>query len=218
MRTLKLTIVIVLALRASAAQAQACLGLPSFGNASVHVNIAGEFPDSATAYALGVGGGRDNQVFGNVGAGQTTYEGLDEKSTFGFLELGYQIPLRARVQVCPIISAYMGAGPDDEEIQLTVRSRGAAAGVAAGMPVRARWLTLIPNVAVRYAFDEFDIVEEGIGSLTERFDGGTVDLGMGAVFNDRISIQPLLHIPFAGDAGEVSFGAFAAVRFGWRDW
>ena len=217
MRTLKLALVISLALPASAAHAQACLGLPSFGNAAIHINLAGEFPDSATAYALGVGVGRDNHMFGNIGAGQITYEGLSEKSTFGFVELGYQVPLPARVQVCPIISGYIGAGPDDEEIQLTVRSRGAAAGVAAGVPLHTRWLTFIPNIGVRYAVDELDIVEEGIGSLTDRFTGGTVDLGIGAVFNDRISIQPLLHIPFGSDAGDTSFGVFATVAFGRRD-
>jgi hypothetical protein len=218
MRMLKLAVVILasIALFSADAHAQVCLGLPSFGAASVHVNFAGEFPDSAAAYAIGVGGGRDNAAFGNIGAGVITYEGLDDKSTYGFLELGYQVPL-SRLQICPVLSGYIGSGPDDDEIGISTSSRGIGGGLAAGISFGTRTLALVPNAAVRYAVDELEFEEEGVEPVTESFDGGLVDLGLGVVFRDRISVQPILHIPFGGEDDEMSFGIFAAVRFNWRD-
>ncbi|HUF50897.1 MAG TPA: hypothetical protein VMN60_08700 [Longimicrobiales bacterium] len=219
MRTVKvLSLLFVLALAsAAAAQAQACLGLPSFGNASVHVNVGAEFPDSATVLAAGVGGGRDRSAFGNIGAGQITYEGYDGKTTFGFLELGYQL-VRNRLHFCPIASFYVGAGPNDDEIGIDYDSRGAAAGLALGMPVATPFATLIPNVAIRYARDELTTTEEGFDGISETFDGGVIDIGLGFVFRDRLSIQPLVHFPFGGDDDQMNFGFFAAFRFNWSDW
>src|SRR5687767_14658649 len=136
MRTLKLVSLVVLAitLRAGAASAQVCLGLPSFQGGSVHLDAAAEFPDSATAFAVGIGAGRHNSLFANLGGGQVTYEGIDEKSTFGFLEFGFQLPL-GKMQLCPIAGGTFGAGPDDDVGGVKVTSSSAAAGFSLGLPL-----------------------------------------------------------------------------------
>jgi hypothetical protein len=220
MRIVKLAVVVSAsaALLASDVHAQVCIGLPSFGTASIHVNAAFEFPDSANAVAIGVGGGRDNNVFANVGAGLITYEGFDGQSIFGFLELGYQIGV-SRLQICPVVSGYLGSGPDDDDFGIHTSTRGIGGGIAAGLSLGSRSIALIPNVAVRYGFDEVDIEEEGIEeSLTETFEGGSADVGLSIVFGDRVSLQPIIHFPFGSENTERSFGIFAAVRFPWIDW
>src|SRR5687767_10546675 len=65
MRILKLAVVMSASIVVFTADvnAQVCLGLPPFGTASIHVNFAAEFPDSAAGYAVGVGGGRDDNAF-----------------------------------------------------------------------------------------------------------------------------------------------------------
>jgi len=56
-KLLVLPVAVASLLCAAAASGQACLGLPSFTNGSVHLNVSGEFPDSATAWAVGIGAG-----------------------------------------------------------------------------------------------------------------------------------------------------------------
>jgi hypothetical protein len=204
------------------AHAQACLGLPSFAGGSVHLNVAGEFPDSATAYAVGIGAGRQNSLFANLGGGQVSYEGLDEKSSFGFLEFGVQFPAR-RAQICPIAGGSFGVGPDDDTIGLKVTSSSASAGVAIGLPIAVSALTVIPNAAVKYEYlsvkcevRDVGCEEEGFGATRETFTSGLLDLGLGFVFRDRLSVQPLVHIPFGGTDEDATFGVFASVSFGWR--
>jgi hypothetical protein len=138
---------VVAGLSASSVHAQSCLGLPSFSSGSVHLNGAGEFPDSATAYAVGIGAGKPDNLFGNLGVGQVSYEGFEEKSTFGFLEFGYQLAL-GPAQLCPIAGGSFAAGPDDEAAGIKLTARAASAGLALGFPIGAAAFKVIPNAAV----------------------------------------------------------------------
>ncbi len=219
MRTLKLLVPVLLAAAAapSAVRAQACLGLPSFANGSVHLNVAGEFPDSATAYAVGIGAGKQDALFANLGGGLVEFEGYDQTSKFGFLEFGYQFPLGS-AQLCPIGGGTYATGPDDETYGLKVTSRSATGGLALGLPIGMGAFRLIPNAAVKYDHTSVKFDEEGIGSSRETYKTGIVDVGLGFVFFDRISIQPLAHIPIYSniDDDKVSYGVFGSFSFGWR--
>ena len=198
----------------SSAAAQACLGLPSFAGGSVHVNGAGEFPDSATSYALALSGGTHDGLFGNVGAGQVEYSGFREKSTLGFLEFGIQKPVR-RAQVCPIVGGYLGVGPDEPDLGLTVTSYAGAAGLAVGVPLGTRTFRVIPNVAARYQYTAERVEQEEIGSSRDSFSDAMLDLGLGFVILDRLGIQPIAHIPVSGARREISYGVFVSASL-WR--
>ena len=217
MRKLKLlSLLIVIGLAGvTRAQAQACLGLPSFASGSVHLNLAAEFPDSAKAYAVGIGAGRERGLFANLGGSQATLDGFEGKATSGFLEFGLQVPI-ARAQLCPIAGGSFGVGPDDDAAGLKVTSNGASAGIALGLPLGGRSLRLIPNAALRYEYFKQKVEESGIGETNESFNSSIVDLGLGFVFGDRLSLQPLVHLPLSGDDDEVTFGVFASFSFGWK--
>ena len=58
--------------------------------------------------------------------------------------------------------------------------------------------------------------ESGIGETNKSFNSSIVDLGLGFVFGDRLSLQPLAHVPLSGDDDEVTFGVFASFSFGWK--
>lgn len=210
-----LPVALACALFASQANGQTCLGLPSFTNGSVHLNVSGEFPDSASAWAVGLGAGKPDNLFATLAGGQISYDGLDEKTTFGILEFGVQIPV-GPVRFCPIAGGYFGAGPDDESIGLKITSRAASAGGAIGFPIALGPLTVIPNAAVLYEYLSVRFDEDGFDSITETSNSGVLDLGLGLVLGDRVGIQPILHFPFGGDETEVSFGLFLSVSFGWR--
>lgn len=197
---------------ASGVSAQACLGLPSFTIASVHINGSGEFADSANAFAVGVGAGRHNGLFANLGAGQVLYTGLNH-ATFGFLEFGVQLPV-GRMQLCPIAGGQFAAGPDDDGAGIKVTTRAATAGLAFGLPLGDRTFKVIPNAAVKYEYVSQKFDEVDIGSSSETLTSGVVDLGVGFTFHDRFSIQPLAHIPFGGLTNNVTYGIFASVSVG----
>src|SRR5688572_28321881 len=80
---------------ATEATAQACLGMQSFEGRAVHLNAGGEFPASARAFTIGLGAGKPNGLFANIGVGQISYDyvGVDTKSNLGFLEFGFQYPV-----------------------------------------------------------------------------------------------------------------------------
>jgi hypothetical protein len=196
----------------SGVSAQACLGLSSFTVASVHINGSGEFADSANAYAVGVGAGKHNGLFANLGAGQVLYTGLNH-ATFGFLEFGVQLPV-GRMQLCPIAGGQFAVGPDDDAAGIKVTSRAATAGLALGLPIGDHTFKLIPNAAVKYEYLSQKLDEVDIGSSSETLNSGVVDLGVGFGFRDRFSIQPLAHIPFGGQNNKITYGIFASVSVG----
>ena len=217
MRNLKLMVLPLLALAAGASsvRAQACLGLPSFTTGSVHLNLAAESPDSAKAYAIGIGAGRPNSLFANIGGSQVSFDGFDGKATSGFLEFGYQKQV-SKAQICPIAGASIGKGPDDELAGIKVTSSSATAGLALGLALGSNALRVIPNAAVRYEYLSQTSEETGLGSQTDKYNSGIVDVGFALVFADRFSVQPLMHIPISGDDTKTSFGVFAAFSFGWK--
>jgi hypothetical protein len=208
------------ALTAGSVAAQTCLGLPSFESGSVHVNVSGEFPDSAKASVLGVGAGRPNNLFANAGGGVVSFEGFKEKSKLGFLEIGYQIPLSG-FQLCPVAGGTIAVGPDDPIYGLTVTSRSASFGGAVGRSVDAgSTLSLIPNVAARYNYASVKVnVDDGLNpaeSATTTSNSSVLDLGLALLFKERISVQPLVHVPLSGDDDDPSFGVFASFGLGWK--
>jgi hypothetical protein len=205
---------VVSALCASGVEAQACLGQPSYQGRAAHFNAGGEFPDSATAWSLGLGAGKPDGLFANLGGGQVSYEGLSGKATLGFLEFGFQYPV-GRVQFCPVAGGFFAAGPDDELARITVTSRGATAGLAAGAAFEMGMLSLIPNAAVKYEYVSQKVVEEDVSEGTSTFDSTLLDLGLALLFRDRISVQPLVHFPLSGEDSDPSVGVYASVGFSW---
>jgi hypothetical protein len=204
------------ALLASGASAQACVGLPSFDGRPLRLNVAGEFPDSAKAYAVGVGLGKPSGLFGNAGAGQVTYEGLAERATLGFLELGLQLPM-GPVELCPLVGGYYAVGPNDPTLGLEVETRGGTAGAAVGLPLDVGFGSVIPNAGVRWEYVSQRVEEEGFDPATFRLDSRVLDLGVALVFGGRFSVQPILHIPFGQEEGEgegSSVGVFASLGLG----
>jgi hypothetical protein len=205
---------VVAAFSASGAAAQACLGLPSFEGKSIHFTAGGEFPDSASSYTVGLGAGKSDGLFANLGVGQVTYKFADVtgKTNLGFIEFGYQLPL-AGVQICPVGGGFFGVGPDDELVRITVTQRAATGGLSAGYPIAASSVTIIPNTAVKFTHLDQKVVEEDVGEATATYDSWDLDLGLALILSGRFSVQPVMHIPLSGEETDPTIGIFASVGF-----
>lgn len=214
MRRFALMLVIAVTVPA-AARAQACLGSVSFASVPVRLGGGAILGKDYTAYAISLIAGKENSAFGDVGASRMYFDDADDTGDNLFAQLGYQIPAGSRAQLCPIVGASIGTGPDDGA---KVRSRYATAGLALGLTFRPAPSTkIIPNGALRFEHAAADVTDPVFGKETFTDNAGVVDLGMGLIFfRDRLAIQPTVQIPFAADDNSVSYGLSLSVGIGVR--
>ena len=199
----------------SAVRAQACRGSVSFASAPVRFGGGAVFAKDYSGYAASLVAGKDNAAFGDVGVSRVYYDDFDDTGDDVFLEFGYQRPLRTQAQLCPMIGASIGTGPEDAGID---KARSVWAGLALGITLRpAESVKIIPNGSVRYehASSDFDDPATGKETLTDNL--GVADLGLGLIFfRDRLAIQPTVQLPFATDNTDVSYGLIISIGFAIR--
>ena len=199
----------------SAARAQACLGSVSFASVPVRLGGGAVFGKDYTGYAASLIAGKEKGAFGDVGVARVYFDDFDDTSDDVFVQLGYQRPIGARGQLCPIVGASTGTGPEDAGIE---RSRFASAGLALGLTLRpAPTVKIIPNGALRFEYASSDFDDPLNGRETFSDNSGVADLGVGLIFfRDRLAIQPTMQIPFAADDTDVSYGLVISIGFGIR--
>lgn len=199
----------------SAAHAQACLGSVSFSSVPVRLGGGAAFGKDYTAYAASLIAGKENAAFGDIGVSRVYFDDLDDTGDDVFLEFGYQRPLGTRAQICPVVGAALGTGPEDAGIE---SSRFASAGLALGITLRpAASVKIIPNGSVRYEYVSSDYNDPATGKETFTENSGVADLGIGLIFfRDRLAIQPTVQFPFATDNTDMSYGLVISIGFGIR--
>ena len=199
----------------SAARAQACLGSVSFSSVPVRLGGGAAFGKDYTAYAASLIAGKENAAFGDIGVSRVYFDDFDDTGDDVFLEFGYQRPLGARAQLCPVVGAAFGTGPEDAGIE---SSRFASAGLAVGITLRpAASVKVIPNGSVRYEYASSDYNDPATGKETFTENSGVADLGIGLTFfRDRLAIQPTVQFPFATDNTDMSYGLVISIGFGTR--
>ena len=215
MRRLALIAIIAMTLPA-AARAQACLGSVSFATVPVRLGGGAAFGKDYTSYAASLIAGKDNGVFGDVGISRTYFDGYDDTADDVFTQFGLQRAIGTRAQLCPIVGASLGTGPDDEDLE--VKSRYASAGLALGLTLHpAPSVKIIPNGSLRYAYAASDVTDQTSTKETFTDKYGVADLGVGLIFfHDRLAIQPTVQFPFESDDNSVSYGIVFSVGIGFR--
>jgi hypothetical protein len=197
----------------TAARSQSCLGYVSFATVPVRIGGGAIFGKDYTAYAASLVAGKDNAAFGDIGVSRTYIDNYDDTADDVFVEFGLQRALGKRVQLCPVVGASIGTGPDDNDV--TVKSRFASAGLALGVTLRpAPSVKIIPNGSVRFEYAASDVTDPTSGKATFTDKSGIADLGLGfTFFNDRIAFQPTVQFPFAADDNSVSYGIIFSIGF-----
>ncbi len=121
----------------SKAAAQACLGMPSFATAPMQVAGGLNLADGATGFGGSFGYGVANGLYGKVGVGTTSYDGLDGSSLDFGVSGGYAIKVNPsqKHEVCPVATLSFGSGPNDMLGDVDMSTRNIAFGAAAGTSV-----------------------------------------------------------------------------------
>ncbi len=133
---------------AGAAEAQSCLGYPSFGTAGKNVSAQAYLPDGATTLVgqLNIGKGDTGTFFG-VNAGFTSFDAVDDSQIQVGGLVGTQMS-NGKLSYCPLASAAYRMGPGDD-----VSSIEAAGGVGAALDIYdGGSFTLAPFASARFAW------------------------------------------------------------------
>ena len=195
-------LLVAIALFPAAMQAQVCGGQAPWSAGKMKVGGALEFGDGVTDITGAVGFGKDKGMFFNAHGGVVTGHG-----DTGFLVgggLGWELkkPLTDKLELCPVVNAEASFGYFDTNEQRVL------GGASVGYPLNMQGnvgVTLTGAFQLGFAHFSTDIGACG----TPGFDCsgsdfvGLLDAGAGIIFNNRITLLPLLRIPI--NEGDVRF-------------
>jgi hypothetical protein len=207
----------LLAAAPAAAVAQTCLGNPSFTDGHLQLAAGADFDTRATSFGAAFGGGSES-VFGSLGVGGTTYDDLDGTTVRVSGTVGYQVPVSAgRTQVCPVLSASLGSGPNDFDVLGTdLTTRGFGFGVALGTELaRGARVALVPAVTLGFAFSQLDFTGS-VNADTSTDTYGLAGIALGVVLNNQLSIRPSVNFPLGLEGADPTFGIGFALNYGGR--
>lgn len=203
--------------------AQTCQGYASYASGPVQLGAGADFADGANIYGAGIGFGAENGGFVNGLIGMADYEDTSESSTVFGISGGWQFPLGAApraFQLCPVAGFTYLSGPNDVDFfgtPVDLSGRDIRFGISLGTAIASSpALSIVPFGSVSYVNSEVTV--EG-GGEEESLDAsaGMLDLGLGFIANEWITIRPSVAIPFAeeDDAdGDTVFSLRFAFNFG----
>lgn len=197
--------------------AQTCLGNPSF--AQGHLQLSGDVVtgNDVTTFGARWGGGSES-VFGTLGVGGATLDGVSGSQLLAAGSVGYQVPATVgTAQICPVFTAQFGFGPKDiDGFGTDLTSRAVGFGLALGGELlRGSRMAVVPSVQLGflYAAQIFD----GVGSPVEEADTyGTAGLTLGIVLNDQLSLRPNVTFPIGLEGADPLFGIGFTLNYGGR--
>jgi len=191
-------------------QAQLCTGQAPWSAGSVKVGGSLEFGDGFTNILGGLGTGKDQGLFFGAGAGITNGGGETAVLLAGGIGKELSKPVSGKLALCPVANVTIQLPKND------VSAQEFSAGVTGGYPVTisSSNMTLALVGAAQLGVDHVSISSNvcdisGVDcSNTDII--GIFDAGVGLVFNNRISLVPVLRVPTQGGIS-LRIGASVAV-------
>ncbi len=207
---------ISLPLASSNLDAQSCLGYPSFSANHLQLNAGASFASDYEQFGANFVSG-SNTIFAGLGVGGTR-NGGSNSSLEARGQLGSQVPLgqSARWQLCPVLNAMYGTGPDDLSLSGgDVTYSGAGFGLALGGELsRSETLAIVPSFQLGFQYERTNV--EGLGGATFTDTYGTLGVAVGFVFGNQLSLRPSVTLPTREGSNEPIFGVSVALNYGKR--
>ena len=187
----------------NSAEAQTCMGAPSFVDRPMQVGLAASFivdrHEVGGTFALG-----RQSLFGGGGATATHLRFIGTSPTVSGI-VGAEFPSSDHpVFTCPIFQAAFESGPVAEPFDLsTVGLRG---GVSVGAIVAEthQAVKIIPTFGLAVLYDRTKLTLMTFENTITTW-SGVATFGVGFLFNDRLSVIPALEVPFSAGAAETGF-------------
>lgn len=192
-----LTVLLVALSAPAMAVAQTCVGRagPEAGN----IQLSGDYSSTQGVSQFGVsGGGLGATGFGSVTVGSISYDDFAGSTLVLGAGAGYRLPVgtSGNAEICPVVSALLGMGPNDiEGSGVDASSRGAQIGLSAGYRIASGAdMAIIPTVGVGFAYSAFKLTD-GVDTLEDSDTYGAFNVGVGLVLGRQFTALPSVSIP-----------------------
>lgn len=207
---------------ASVANAQVCVGTPSFSTGSARVGGTAVIGQNAKAYGaqLALGEHRGWFVSGNWAYTKNdTSAGGSSNSGGGSIGYDYALNAEKTVAICPMVGVEAQEGsvvgltpmPNNPQNTLDLSFGGALGWVAS----QSESMEVIPSIGAAVVVRSYKnkIVVQGTPQTTTNDNFGLVSATIGFVFNKRCTISPLVQIPVSENNGKVAYGVAVSYNF-----
>jgi hypothetical protein len=200
-------LLVVLSAVPAVMQAQLCTGQAPWSSGSIKAGGRVEFGDGFTDILGDLSFGKDHGLFLGVGAGISNGGGETAFLVEGGIGKELSKPVSGKLELCPVANVLIQFPKDDFSFQEF------SGGVSGGYPVQmsSSSMALILTGAAQLAVDHESISGSVCSVDCSNTDIlGIFDAGVGLVFNNRISLVPVLRIPTRGGIS-LRIGANVAV-------
>ena len=213
----KSTFLIVTALVAGAAataQAQICAGTAPFSAGSIRVGAGAEFPDGAKMYGGELAWGHQSGAYLGGSLTRMTVDNTDLSALRFGANAGYELSTEAmpKLRFCPVASFGYSNGPDIAPTNVSVIDY-AVGGAVGSMLSLSDAVSLVPSATLSWTGARAKAEQNGT-SATASDSWAQARLAAGIVFNDQITVAPVVTIPFSDVGGDTRFGFTASYNFG----
>ncbi len=186
-----------------AIQAQMCIGQAPWSSGSIKAGGSLEV-DGGTTVLGNVGIGKDGSFFAGAGAGFVSVE--DHTRVLLTAGAGVELSkqLADKVSICPVANLVWGLKKDETSFQTLT------GGLSGGYPLSSgsENLNIVLTGAAQLGFSRVSVLGESETDFV-----GIIDAGAGFIFNDRISLVPVVRLYFDGGS-DVALAVRANVALG----
>ncbi len=197
--------------------AQACLGAPSFSTHHLQISADVVGDDQATTFGASFVSGSET-LFAGLGLGGATYANANGSTLLINGVAGFQVPLSVGgAQICPIISAGAGFGPNDIDGAGTKFSSHAVSFALSvgGELLKSQSLTIVPALSFGFVYQAASF-EEAFTTSTETDTYASAGATLGIVLSERLSIRPNVTVPIGLDGAKPVYGVGFSLNYGGR--
>ncbi|HUX34188.1 MAG TPA: hypothetical protein VMV51_10000 [Gemmatimonadaceae bacterium] len=206
---------------ASVANAQACVGMPSFSVGSARVGGNMLIGDNAKSYGAEAALGSHNGLFVVGNYSHAKDDNSDGSSNAGGATLGYEYTVNAenQVQFCPMVGVNVQTGslvgltpmPNHPQNTLDWHVGGSLGWTAS----ESSSMSVIPAIGAAFVGRSYKakIVTQGAANPSTTDSFGLVTASIGFVFNKRCTIAPMVQVPVSELNGKTAYGVAVSYNF-----
>ncbi|HVA58222.1 MAG: hypothetical protein WBQ26_13425 [Gemmatimonadaceae bacterium] len=206
---------------ASVANAQVCVGTPSFSTGSARVGGSVLIGDQSKAYGGQLALGTYHNFFAVGNYSHAKDDNSDGSSNAGGGSLGYEWAVGggSSVEICPIVGVTAQSGslvgmtpyPNLPQNTLDLNFGGSLGWTAS----ESSSMSVIPAIGASLVARSFKskIVTQGAANPTTSESFGLVTATIGFVFNKRCTISPMVQVPVSETNGKTSYGVAVSYNF-----
>ena len=212
MRRASLIATLLVVAAVSRAEAQTCMGAPSFVDRPLQAGVAAAFVgdrrDVGGTFAIG-----RQSLFGGIGVSATHIRFIGTAPSVSGL-VGAEFPSSDHpVFTCPLFQVTFESGPDFEPFDSS--SLGLRGGVSVGAVVAEtrQAVKIIPTFGLAVLYDRVKVTLFSSENTTTGW-SGVATFGVGFLFNENLSVIPALEVPFSTSSADTGFSFRWVYGFG----